>query len=151
MKLKSDLDKYRAELASTSARLKVLESTLSVKSESERIEEEIFKIQEENRILRYNNAELSKNINLQQNYQAYYYSSHFDKDTRRTQDTELPQAEVQDDKDSKNLKTGGHIQCCHSEEECGLKEHSLSKSWSADSQDKSSLPSLVSHWLPLGL
>ena len=93
MKLKSDLDKSRAELASTSARLKLLESTLSVKSE--RIEEEIFKIQEENRILRYKNAELSKNINLQQNYQAYYCSSHFDRDTGRTQDTELPQTEVQ--------------------------------------------------------
>ena len=127
MKLKSDLEKTHAELVSTSLRLKALESTLIVKSESKIIETDILKIQAENRILRYNNAELSKNINLQQNYQAYYYSSHFDKDTRRTQHTELPQAEVQDDKDSRNLKTGGHIQCCHLEEESGLKEPPSSK------------------------
>ena len=62
MKLKSDLEKTHAELVSTSLRLKALESTLLVKSESKRIEDEILKIQAENSLLRLKNAELSEKI-----------------------------------------------------------------------------------------
>ena len=62
MKLKSDLEKTHAELVSTSLRLKALESTLLVKSESKRIEDEILKIQAENSLLRLKNTKLSEKI-----------------------------------------------------------------------------------------
>ena len=68
MILKSALEKTHSELVFTSLRLKALESTLIVKSESKRIEEDILKIQAENSLLRLKNAESSEKIALHQNH-----------------------------------------------------------------------------------
>ena len=156
MNLNSDLEKAHEELASTSVKLKVLESTLLTKSESKRIEDEILKLQAENRILRQKNAELSHNCSL-----------HFNKDTEVKNINEMENVESceltrrnRNDLSlnvNNDLKARRLIQGCHLEEEFCLKEPPSSELWSCDtvaapnndSTCGSSVPSLVSHWFPL--
>ena len=123
-----------------------------------------MKLQAENRILIYKNAELSKNIALQ--------CSHFNKDTEfpKAEGGNISKMEIvksceltrrnKNDLDidaKKNLKVRGLIQCCHHiEEESCLAESPSSAFWSGDtvaalsneSSYGSIVPSLVSHWFP---